>query len=272
MEQTKMNLFKELFYSVAKPKQYYKLSKVSGGRLTGFVFLFLAIVTIFTSAIPFSNTLFGSDGIFNMLEEKIPEFEMKDGVFHVSERYENADANNYVLVDTNIDKFFYDDIDQSYDEVFLVSKSNCFSYQENGKLQEINFSNFKEFDFNKDTIQDMKPFIIFIFVLVLLLIYLFGVGAYFFTALLYALIGLIVNSSTKAHLSFGTIFKIAIFSKVTIKILYALIGFLPLTIPSLAKNIVAIIVTCIYIVFGILSHNSNEAKEYDNLLHTNDNI
>lgn len=258
MKPIKMNFFEQIFYAVAKPKQYYKLSKVSGGRLTGFVFLLMLIVTIISTVFPIINVFVGSDGIFNQIDNELPYFEMKNGNLFVEERYENSDNDTYILVDTNVDSFNYEDIDKSYNQVVLISKTNYFQYS-SGRTQELAFRDFKEFDFNKDIIQVFKPFIYIILVLVVIFIYLFVVGGYFFTSLLYSLVGLFVSSVNKIRLPFGMIFKVAVYSKVTIKLLYTLIGIFDQSMPSGVKNIIAIIVTCTYVVFGILSHKSDEA-------------
>jgi len=259
MEPKKLNFFEQINYAVTKPKQYNKLSMVSGGRLTGFVFLLMLIVTIISTLIPIVNAFTGSDGIYNRIQEELPYFEMKDGNLFVEERYENFDNNNYILVDTTIDAFNYEDIDKNYDQVFLISKTNYFQYSA-GKTQEFDFKVFQGYNFTKDIIEVFKPFVYIILALVVVFIYLFGVGGYFLSGLFYSLLGLFASSVSNTKLSFRKIFIIAIYSKVTMKLVYTLTGILGLAIPSGVKNIIAIIVTCTYLVFGILSHKSEESN------------
>lgn len=279
MEPTKLNFFQQIYYAVTKPKQYFKLSKLSGGRTTSFVFLFVLILMIFSTVLPVVDVFTGSDGIFRIFEEELPYFEMSDGELYVEERYEFKDSQSYLLIDTNIERFDLGDLDYingNYVDIILISKTNFIQHQSLGRTQEWNFSNLNGFNFNNSIIQVFKPYIYLILVLGMMIAYVFLVGFYYLTALLYSLVGLLVSSVSNANLPFGRIFKVAIYSKVTIQLLYTVIGLFNFTAPTYLKNIISISVTCIYVVFGILSHNSEEAK-YDhnpditqnNLYHNN---
>ncbi|MDF2942386.1 MAG: hypothetical protein K0S01_1244 [Herbinix sp.] len=260
MQNTKMNFFEQIFYAVIKPKQYYRLTKVSGGRLTAFVFLFLFIISLFT-ILPMLNSTIGPSGFFRTFQKDLPDFELSNGELYVSERFENDDDNVYVLIDSNVERFEYEDINKEYNQVVLVSRTNCLNYQSYGKLQEINFADLRGFHFDNKALAALIPFVYPLLFLVAILIYLFLVAAYYFTALLYSLVGLFVSSISHANLTYATIFKTAIYSKVTIRILYALLDVTSLDLPGYLRNSIAIFVTGAYVVFGILSHASDDAYE-----------
>ena len=260
MQNSKMNFFEQLYYSVIKPKQYYRLTKVSGGRLTGFVFLFLFIISLF-SIIPMLNSTIGPNGFLRTFQEELPDFELSNGELFISERFESNDPDVYVLIDSNVDRFEYEDIDKGYSQVVLVSRTNCLNYQSYGKLQEIKFADFGDFHFNNEVLAALIPFIYPIIFLIAILIYVFTVAFYYITALIYSLVGLFVSSISHANLTYATIFKTAIYSKVTISILYALIDVTSLNLPGNLRTSIAILVTGAYVVFGILSHTSDDAYE-----------
>jgi hypothetical protein len=258
-----MNFFEQIYYAVAKPNQYYQLTKGSNGRATAFVFLFVLILTFINVAVPVIDVFTGSDSIFKIFEEELPYFEMNDGELYVEEPYEVSSYNTYILVDTSIERFGEKDVNRNYSQVTLISRTNMIEYQ-NGRIQIVEFSSLQGFNFNNQIINSFKPFIYLIMVLVILLVYVFFVGFYYLTVLIYSLIGLLVSSSNNLNLPYGRIFKTAIYGKVTVQLLFAITGMLHLSIPFGAKNTVSICVTCIYVIFGILSHKSDETCKPNN--------
>ncbi len=261
MNQTKYNFFELIKYAVVSPMKYYKITRTSGARLTGFVFLFTFITNLFL-VVPIFFYLFGPNGFTNFLGDDVPEFEFRSGEFHMMERYEMDDGRDYILVDTNVNKFNLDDIDTIYDEVILISKTNMVTYQY-GRSQVISFQAFNGFNFDNNIFKLLKPVFFFIFVIMAIFFYLFSVGSYFFTSLIYSVVGLITSSATNAKLKFGTIYKIAAYGKVTSSILFVLLYLLmlvtPLTIPILLIMAITTIINCAYAVYGTLSHTTDAA-------------
>jgi hypothetical protein len=260
MQIMKMNFFEQLYYSVIKPKQYYRLTKVSGGRLTGFVFLFLFLISLF-SILPMLSSTLGTHGIIRTLQEELPDFELSGGELYVSERYEVNENDVYVLIDTSVDRFTFEDIDKNYNQVLLVSRTNMLNYRSYGRIQEVDFKDLLGFHMNNATLNKIVPLIYPIMIVIAVFIYLFLVAGYYITAFLYSLVGLFVSYVSHANLTYATIFKTAIYSKVTIRIAYALLDLTSLTIPGYLRSTIAIVITGAYLVFGILSHTSNDAYE-----------
>ncbi|MBH1939515.1 DUF1189 domain-containing protein [Mobilitalea sibirica] len=271
MENTKMNFFQQIHHAITKPREYYKLTKVSGARLTGFVFLFVALTTIIGLIIPMYIEILGPNGFVNVLDQELPEFQMKDGRLYVSERYETVDDGTYILVDTDVEAFELIDVSDNYDQAILISKSNIISKQLNGRIQSFNFSQLYGFDFDDTILQTAKPFLFVLLMIGSVLIYLFMVGAYYFRSLLYSIFGMLVATISKTNLPFKTVFRTAVYSKVTIHLLYTVIDlFLPL-VPDSLKNLLALAITSIYIVYGILSHKSEEAASWNRMISSHSN-
>lgn len=260
MQLIKMNFFQQIYYAVIKPKQYYRLTKVSGGRLTGFVFLFTLIISLFT-IIPMFNALIGPNGFTQYLRDDFPDFEMNNGELYVSGVYEYEDDDTYIYINTEYNEFSFDDIDRSYNQVMLISRSNMIHYQSYGRLQETDFSDLRGISFDNETIEALLPFLYVILVVIAIFIYLFTVGGYYLSALLYSLVGLVTSSSSQAGLTYFTLFKTAVYSKVTSSILFALVGITPLHLPGYARLGISVLITCAYVVFGTLSHNSDDAYQ-----------
>lgn len=259
MVKTKFSFFEQIRYAITKPLQYFRLTKVSGGRMTGFVFIFTLILSLFT-LIPMIYSIVGPNGLTQFLREDLPSFEMSNGELTVSDRIEKEEAGSYVLVDTSVNQYSTSDLTDLYNQEVLISKTNMIVNQF-GRVQVYNFSNLRGIHFDNTIIGKLMPFLYLIFLFVAVIMYIFMVAAYFFSALLYSLVGLIVAGIIHINLSYGALFKTAIYGKVTAGIISAIIGIIPVNLPGLLSMGLSILITCTYVVYGTMSHNSDAARE-----------
>jgi hypothetical protein len=260
MNTNKLNFFEQISYAVIRPNKYYRLTKVSGGRLTGFVFLFLLVVSLFT-IIPMANAMIGFNGFTKALREDLPPFDLSNGELYVGDKYEYNDGRTYVLIDTNVDQFSTEDVAEYYDQVLLISRTNLINFQSYGRSQEINFQDLNNLHLDNNIVNYLIPFIYILLIMIIIFVYLFMVAGYYISALIYSLIGLFVSSVSRANLTYSAIFKATIYSKVTITFLVAFVESTGLIIPGFLEFSLSLIVTCLYLVFGILSHTTEEAYE-----------
>lgn len=260
MDKTKKNFFWQLKIALLKPTQYYQFSKISGGRLIGFVFLFI-LLTSLLSILPDSVSLLKSANITKVLDENVPDFKLSHGELQMERRYDHYDGFTHVVIDASVDSFTFDDINTSYDSEILVSKTNAIYYQPN-RTQEIKFSDLGNITFDKSMILAFAPLIYVIFFLAFILIYLFNTGFYFATALLYSLVGLIVVHAAHIKLPYSRIYKISIYSKVCATlislVLPIILRFTSLNLRGYYITLIGIVVTCSYVVYGTLSHINEE--------------
>jgi hypothetical protein len=257
--QHRFNFFEQLSYAVAKPMQYYRLTKVSGAGLTGFVFLFTLIISLFT-VIPMFYTMIGPNGLSRYLRNELPEFDLSNGELYVSTAYEEVSEDIYIRVDTNVGSFRAEDIDTDYSRVILISRTNLI-IKSSGRVQEFDFADLQGLHVDNSIVAAAIPFIYLFLIFIAVIIYIFTAGYYFLSALFYSLVGLIVSSVRHANLTYATIFKTAVYSKVTIGILYALADLTPFSVTGMIRITISFAVTCTYVILGILSHTSDEAYE-----------
>lgn len=262
MTKAKYNFIEQIYMAITRPTKYFRLTKVGGGRITAFVFLFVLITSLFT-IIPLVFTLAGPNGITSYLDD-LPDFQFSNGEFHMAQRFEENDGINYVLIDSSVDKFTTDDINEVYTQVILVSKTNMIVYQY-GRTQEYNFADLGNMAFDNSILNKFLPIIYIILAWIVVFIYLYLVAVYFLTALLFSLVGLIVALAMNIQIKYAAIFKTAIYGKVTAALLSVLLTvlqyFTPLNIPGAISIGIMILITCAYVVYGTISHNSEEAIE-----------
>ena len=277
MENTKMNFFQRIIKSISSPKEYYKLTRISGGRLTGFVFLFVLLITIIGTVIPMYVQILNPVSSLNEWLNDIPQFELNNGELKVEKTYKSSSNGVYLLVDTSNDFYTIEDyhaldLDSNYQTVIIIGKYNAIVSNGLGQVEEMVYSrDLSGFSFdNRSIIKSLKPIVLAVAPIVIYIVYLIG---YFIFALLYSLFGLIVSALSNTKLPFGLIFKTAVFGKIVMMCAKALIelisGLGNFSIPSSLNslvNIVGIAITCIYIAYGILSHKSPEAIEMFNRL------
>lgn len=259
MVNTKMNFFQQIRYAITKPLQYYRLTRVSTGRMTGFVFIFTLIISLFT-IIPVLYSMVGPNGFTKFLREDLPAFEMSNGELTVDGRYDKEEAGTHVLVDTTIDKYGMSDLQGYYNNEIMISKTNMIISQY-GRTQMYDFARLKGIHFNNSMINGLMPFIYLIFFFLAIMMYIGIAAAYFLTALLYSFVGLIVAGILHANLRYTVIFKTAIYGKVTACILSTLLGTFFINLPGFLGTGLSIVITCAYVVYGTLSLNSDAARE-----------
>ena len=259
MNKSKLNFLQQINYAITKPMKYFQLTKASGFRVTGFVFLFVLITSLFT-IIPLLYELIGPNGFINYLHKDMPAFELSNGQLYVEKPYKQEDKFDYVYVDTTVESFSSSDVESNYYNTILISKTNIVISQ-NGNTQEFRFSDFGNLHFDNRIMDIITPLIYLIIIMSVIIGYLFLVGLYFLTALLYSLVAMIVSAIEHTNLKYSTLFKTAIFAKVTTSLLNALLSLIPVNIPTLYTRGLFILITCAYVVYGTLSHNSEEARE-----------
>ena len=158
-------------------------------------------------------------GIRNIVENQIPQFSLKNGEFTLDEKIEKQDnsVGVYVLVDTSKKKFTKEDIPANVVEAILVSKSNILLYNEVtgvGKLvQEEKFSDYKNLTISNTTLADASTMFYIMMVVVYVFVYLFVLVKYLFTAVFYAVVMYLLSKTMMLDLTFGKVYKIALFAQ-----------------------------------------------------------
>lgn len=261
MNNLEYNFLKQIYMAVTKPMQYFRLTKISRGRLTGFLLLFV-FITGLTFFIPVTYIMAGPNSLASYLNNDLPAFRFSGGELTLDKRIEVNDGTSlHTLIDTTKERFTSDDINMQYDQECLVSKSNMIINQ---------FGNTKEFDFTAFsylTIDNSKlPLLIPMYYLavfyLIVFFYLLLIAVYLLSALLYSLVGLIVSYVMNIRISYSTLYKTALYAKVTSSILlsvyFLLLVLTPINIRWLIVFGVMILIDCAYVVYGTLSHNLDE--------------
>ena len=218
-EQERMSMADRFITAMFTPREYGKLLRLRSGSVIGFLVLVSFLISFIQYAIPTLGAVAGMRGIRNIIENQIPQFSLKNGEFTLDEKIEKQDnsVGVYVLVDTSKKKFTKEDIPANVVEAILVSKSNILLYNEVtgvGKLvQEEKFSDYKNLTISNTTLADASTMFYIMMVVVYVFVYLFVLVKYLFTAVFYAVVMYLLSKTMMLDLTFGKVYKIALFAQ-----------------------------------------------------------
>ena len=250
-EQQRMSMADRFITAMFTPKEYGKLLQLKSGSVIGFLALVIFLVSFIQYAIPTLGAVAGMGGIRNMIENQIPQFSLKEGVFTLDEKIEQQDNSMgvYILVDTSKKKFTKDDIPANVVEAIMVSKSNVLLYNEVtgiGKLvHEEKFSDYKELTISNATLADASAMFYVMMVIVYLFVYLLVLAKYLFAAIFYAVVMYLLSKTMMMELTFGKVYKIALFAQAFGSIVMAVtycIGSVMLVLTGSAFNMLVTVI------------------------------
>lgn len=209
------NIFQQLYLSFVPP-QYNRLTKVKTGSMIGFVTLlaFISTVIIFAFLLIMFKAL-------NMSEwaDQMPDFEIREGQFHIEEDFEVDEKPVYIYMTDDVDVFSYEDAYElgleGYWNIILVGRDRL-SLMQNGQYQQINFGDIESsMVIDKNMFADMVMYFMRVFFIMGFVIFFVGrVFWYFLCAAVYLLFAMLIASVMKKQLSAGTLFRVAVYSKV----------------------------------------------------------
>lgn len=201
------------------PKEYKKLLEEKGKYVVGFVFLLVLLTTVIQYVIPTMGAIAGMGGIKNIMLYGIPTFTFEDGKLSVDEKFERSDevAGVYMVVDTSVKEYSKDDIPVDAVEAILVSSTNALVYSQvsglGGMIDELKFRDMKELSISNQALADASPSMYMMLFFVYISIYI-GTGLrYIMMSLLYAAIMFILSKMLLPDITFGKVYKTAIYAQ-----------------------------------------------------------
>lgn len=241
--------FVESYKGFGKPDSYYKLSKQSGGSK----FLYAVLISLLACVITFIPA-----GLFICMDkglastiETMPDFSLENSQFVCEAKVDEAYGDAYLFMNTDYDVIYCKDketnppkgidVSEKVQEILrdgnihtmlMVSRSNILNIQVQGgqySYQNIYLSDIfgvlKIPTISKTLIQDgYKGFIMRCVTFLTFIIWPFKLIGIFWYALLWSLIGLIVNSVCKKNVSFETIYWMSFYLQCAFMMIHVVLG------------------------------------------------
>lgn len=226
-----MNIFKELAFSMYRFESYQSFLKNKKLKTFCYGLLILAIYFTLSIAIPFARFQMTTGGIGNIVDNYLPDFALERGEMWIEEPFLFEEGDMYVEIDTTEGKYF-DDASKmksflnQYRQVILIDSEKVI-IKDGADIQSLYFSDVSGESFTKADIMEFMPMVDVIIGAVLVFLFFWFLALFFFGVLWLALLGLAIASFVKVRLTFGQVYKLAIYSRtlpLLIKGLLKLIG------------------------------------------------
>lgn len=234
-----MGFFKKFINSIINMRAYIEFNKDTLGR----AFLYLLLISLvfgpLKSIRPLYDFTTGMNTIKNQLKGDDIDFYMKDGEFSYSKSpYILEKDDYYFYIDTTItaDKFYQSKLNSNNkSNSIYVFKDKAIIDQELNNKEEIQFKDLQGAEFTKENVISLINGLRYIGILIVLFLIIGVFLGHMITALIVALLSLIINAIMKSRLEFGNLYKLAIYASTLPTIIDTLIGLTGVTIPNLYK-------------------------------------
>lgn len=247
-----MNVFSEIFYSIAGVKRYPEFLKNKKGK----VFLYVTIVVLIYLAIANIRTIPNTISAVSELREIVmgfPDFHLKSGKLEIEESF-SYDEDDILFVMESEYGSYINEIPESdwhsmlkdYYSVFMLDETTIL-IKNNGKIDIYDYPD--DLQLSRDWVYDKIDYIYLIVAIYIVFAFIFSLIGYFLTSLFVALVGMIICSFSNQKLTFGQLYLLSLYAKT-----------LPLFIKGLLKlisysffgfSIVAFAIACLYVGFAI---------------------
>lgn len=247
----KMSMADRFITAMFLPKEYEKLLRLSGGSVIGFMVVLMLLVSFIQYAIPTLGAIAGLGGIRNIVENELPQFSFQNGEFNLDDKIEWQDnsAGVYLLVDTKQKEFTREDVPANVIQAIMVSRSNVLLYNEvtgiGTMVQEEKFSDYEAFTMSNSILADMAPMFYAILVCIYVFRYLLLLVKYLIAALCYSTVMYLLGKTMLPDITFGKIYKIALFAQVFGSVVLAVTYCIGSTMLILTGSVFNMLVTII---------------------------
>lgn len=215
----KFTLIDSLITAMFVPKGYDRLLKLSKGKIVRHVLVVLLLVCLVQYAIPSLGSIAGLGGVEGILMNETPAFALEDGKFYLEEKIEQVDEVSGVclIVDTTVDEYTKEDVPANMMQAVLVSRNNMLVYNSmygvGAMVESQNFEDLKDLTITNQTVSDMSGFIYASLLFVFVIVWFAAIAEYLLTALFYAFFMYMFVKVVIQDLTFGTVYKVAVFAQ-----------------------------------------------------------
>ena len=260
-----MNVFSEIFYSIAGVKRYPEFLKNTKGK----VFLYVVLVVLIYFAVSNIRTIPDTMDVVSEVQEAVisfPDFTLGAGKLEMEEPFYYEDEEEGIVFDLDssdgsyINKYSLSEwYEMLYDyDYALIADETSMVFNGNGEVNIYSFENLSDdFQISRNWVYDKIKYIYTFVIIFLIFSYVFSFIGYFLTALLVALVGMIMCSFMKQKLTFGQLYLLSLYAKTLplfIKGLLNLIGS-----SFFGFSLLAFAIACLYVGFAI--HNMDMQDE-----------
>lgn len=257
-----MNVFSEIFYSIAGVKRYPEFLKNKKGKAV----LYVALIVLIYFALSNIRTIPDTMDVVSEVQEAVmsfPDFTLGSGKLQMEKPFYYEEDG--MVFDVDSDYIYINEYSMSewyemlYDyDVALIMDETTMVLKSNGNVNIYDFDDLGDgLQISRDWVYDKIDYIYPCVIIFLIFSYLFSFMGYFLTALLVALVGMIMCSFMKQKLTFGQLYLLSLYAKTLPLFIKGLLKLIDYSIPGF--SILAFAIACLYVGFAI--HNMDMQDE-----------
>ncbi len=258
-----MNVFSEIFYSIAGVKRYPEFLKNKKGKAV----LYVALVVLIYFAVSNIRTIPNTMDVVSEIREAVlrfPDFTLSSEGLQMEEPFYYEEGGMVFDVASDYGSYINDNslsewYEMLYDyDVALIMDETTMVLKSDGEINIYDFADLTiDIQITRDWVYDKIKYIYPIVVVFLIFSYLFSFIGYFLTALFVALIGMIMCSFMKQKLTFGQLYLLSLYAKTLPLFIKGLLNLINYSISGFW--LLSFAIACLYVGFAI--HNMDMQDE-----------
>lgn len=224
----KITLADRFAISMFSAKEYPKILQEKTGKIIGFLFILVLLLSLIRYGVPALGSIAGMGGIKQMILREVPDFSISNGEFTLDDRYEKKDEMNgiYLVADTDVESFSKDDVPKGMVEAIMISKTNIIVYNEfttlTGNVDETKFSDFGPVTLNNEILAKHTELIYISLAWIFVMLYAFEFVKYLLGGLIYTAFILLYAVVMAKQVKFGKAYKAALYAHTVGSLVYAI--------------------------------------------------
>lgn len=217
MTDKKVSFLEQFYNAMFKPGFYKQFSKFKASSSVIYVVVFMIFMGLVRLGMPAAAWVAGQGGLNNLIGNKLPEFTIANGHFNISKDFETNIADTiYVVADRSIKSYTYDDLNKEQQATYTIALGRDSIYIMPGAAEYA-----RTFDWSfivgdskvtNDTLLENIGYIYMEFVLYLIIGIIMMVLGYLISTAVYALIGRSFSKMLKLELTYGQVYKLALYA------------------------------------------------------------
>ena len=222
MEGTKkLGWLEQLKIACLKPREYPRLLQVATGRVVVFFIVFSFLITFLGVGVDMIGFTVSVGGTRNFILNRLPDFELKDGVLEMDGRLNFEIGGIHIAADTSQDKVDTDDFSTEYAGEIYFAKDEAMlrmNYTQPVTYR-ITFSDHKDVVYNNQKMLSLIPAIRLFMVLMFLMTWIVQILMYLFLCLFISMFVFMNQRVRNEAVSFGKVFRLSIYARVVFSLI-----------------------------------------------------
>ncbi len=260
MTDRKVGFLEQFYNAMFKPGFYSQFSKFKASSSIIYVVIFMVFMGLVRLGMPAAAWIAGQGGLDNLIRNKLPEFTIVNGHFDISKDFEtNIDDTIYVVADRGVKSYTYNALTKEQQATYTIALGRDTIYIMPGSAkyaQTLDWSFIVgDREINNNTLLNNIVYIYLEIVLYLIVGIITMALGYLMSTAIYALIGYNFSRMLKIELTYGKVYKLALYAGTLGYVINSIVMLLSKNLSIyMATSTISMLVTVFILNSGIVAH------------------